>query len=162
MRMVRSPRRWTSSRSRSSAIGASAGSSIVEVLEKFTSPPAVNDGTTLAVRQAEGFVRMCEVALARGTDAAGARPVVSYLTHARTADDATHPMTLGMFSGVIDPRERDRMLCDAVIVPVTTDHRGEILGLGRATPVWNVAQRRAITTRSPHCQWPGCVIPAPW
>ena len=97
-----------------------------------------------------------------GPTRAGARPVVSYLTHARTADDVTHPLTLGLFSGVIDPRERDRILCDAVIVPVTTDHRGEILDVGRATPVWNRAQRRAITTRSPHCQWPGCEIPATW
>ena len=28
--------------------------------------------------------------------------------------------------------------------------------------MWNRAQRRAITTRSPHCQWPGCEIPATW
>ena len=67
-------------------------------------PPPPNDQTTLAQRQAEGFVRMCEVALARGIDADGARPVVSYLTHARTADDVTHPLTLGLFAGVIDPR----------------------------------------------------------
>jgi hypothetical protein len=30
-------------------------------------------------------------------------------------------MTLGLLSGVIDPRERDRILCDAVVVPVTRD-----------------------------------------
>jgi len=133
-----------------------------EAIEKFTRPPTVDDESTLAQRQAEGLVRMCEIALARGTDAHGARPVVSYITHARTADDPTHPLTLGLFSGVIDPRERDRILCDATIVPVTTDHRGEILDVGRATPVWNRAQRRAVTSRSPHCQWPGCEIPAPW
>jgi hypothetical protein len=34
--------------------------------------------------------------------------------------------------------------------------------VGRATPVWNRAQRRAITTRSPHCQWPGCQTIAAW
>jgi hypothetical protein len=139
-----------------------AGQSIREAIEKFTRPPAANDGTTLAVRQAEGFVRLCEIGLARGADAEGSRPVVSYLTHARTAEDATHPLTLGLFSGVIDPRERDRILCDSIIVPVTTDHTGEILNAGRATSVWNRAQRRAVTTRSPHCQWPGCAIPAPW
>ena len=75
-----------------------------------------------------------EVALARGVDATGARPVVSYLTHARTAEDVTHPLTLGLFSGVIDPRERERILCDAVIVPVTTDRWGQILDQGRADP----------------------------
>ena len=74
----------------------------------------------------------------------------------------TEPLTLGLLSGVIDPRERDRILCDSTVVPVTTDHRGEILNVGRATPVWNRAMRRAMTTRSPHCQGPGCSTPAPW
>ena len=71
-------------------------------------------------------------------------------------------MMMGVFSGVIDPRERERILCDAVIVQVTTDRWGEILDQGRATSVWNRATRRALTARSPHCQWPGCETPAPW
>jgi hypothetical protein len=143
-------------------LGKTGGQTVREALEKFTRPPAADDGASLAVRQAEGLVRMCEVALGRGTDAEGARPVVSYLTQARTAHDTTHPLTMGVFAGVIDPRERDRILCDAVIVPVQTDRWGEILDQGRATNVWNRATRRALTTRSPHCQWPGCEIPAPW
>jgi len=77
-------------------------------------------------------------------------------------DDVTEPLMLGTFAGVIDPRDRDRILCDSVIVPVSTDHLGEILDVGRATPVWNRAQRRAITHRSPHCQWPGCQVIAAW
>ena len=118
-----------------------------EALEKFTRPPAANDGTTLAQRQAEGLIRICEVALNRGTDAEGARPVVSYVTHARTADDVTAPLTLGLLSGVIDPRERDRILCDSVIVPVTTDHTGEILNVGRA--VTGVEPGHATSARHP-------------
>ena len=143
-------------------VAKSDGQTIADTLEKYTRPPAANDDTTLAQRQAAALVRLCEVGLARGTDSEGARPVVGYLTHERTADDVTHPLTLGLFSGVIDPRDRDRMLCDATIVPVTTDHAGEILGVGRAPSVWNRAQRRAVTARSPHCQWPGCETPAPW
>jgi hypothetical protein len=133
-----------------------------DALETFTRPPAANDESTLAQRQAEGLLRICAIALQRGTDADGARPVVSYLTHARTAEDVTEPLTLGVFCGVIDPRERDRILCDSIVVPVTTDHAGEVLNVGRATPVWNRAQRRALTSRSPHCEWPGCSTPAPW
>jgi hypothetical protein len=140
----------------------SAGETVREALQKFTRPPTAEDGTTLAERQAEGFVRICEIALQRGPDAEGARPVVSYLTQARTDTDVTAPLTMGLMSGVIDPRERDRILCDATIVPVTTNHHGEILTVGRASPVWNRAQRRAITSRSPHCQWPGCETIAAW
>ena len=105
-------------------VTTSDGQTIADTLEKFTRPPAANDDTTLAQRQAEGLVRICEIALARGTDAPGARPVVSYLTHERTPGDATHPLTLGLFAGVIDPRERDRILCDATIVRVGTDTDG--------------------------------------
>src|SRR6476620_8307372 len=56
-----------------------------EALETFTRPPAADDESTLAHRQAEGLLRICEIALKRGTGADGARPVVSYLTQARTA-----------------------------------------------------------------------------
>jgi len=133
-----------------------------EALATFTRAPAVNDGSTLAQRQAEALVQICEIAIKRGTDASGARPVVSYMTQQRAHDDVTEPLMLGTFAGVIDPRDRDRILCDSVIVPVSTDHLGEILDVGRATPVWNRAQRRAITHRSPHCQWPGCQVIAAW
>jgi hypothetical protein len=135
---------------------------IREALEKFTRPPTADDGTSLAQRQAEGFVRMCEVALGRGIDAEGALPAVSYLTHERTADDATEPLTLGMFSGVIDPRDRDRILCDATITRIETDPNGTPLSVGRATRVWPTAIRKAIIARDRHCQWPGCEIPAHW
>jgi hypothetical protein len=131
-----------------------------DALEAFTRPPAADDGSTLAQRQAEGLIRICEIALRRGTDADGARPVVSYLTQERS--DESRPMMMGVFAGVVDPRERERILCDAVIVPVTTDRWGQILDQGRATSVWNRATRRALTARSPHCQWPGCETPAPW
>src|SRR5207342_3679795 len=80
----------------------SAGQAICDALEKFTRPPAANDGTTLAQRQAEGLVRMCEIAVKRGVDAPGALPVVSYITHARTEQDVNHPVTVGLYSGVID------------------------------------------------------------
>ena len=76
-----------------------------DALEAFTRPPTADDESTLAERQADGLIRICEIALRRGTDADGARPVVSYLTQARTPVES-HPMMMGVFAGVIDPRER--------------------------------------------------------
>ena len=64
--------------------GKGGGQTVRDALEKFTRPPTLNDESTLAHRQAEGLVRICEIALARGTDSDGARPVVSYLTQERT------------------------------------------------------------------------------
>ena len=143
-------------------VAKSSAQTLRDAMEKFTRPPTANDETTLAVRQADGLIRMAEIALARGVDAPGALPIVSYLTEAPTATGPVDPMMLGVFSGVIDPRERERILCDADIIPVTTDRWGQILDQGRSTSVWNRATRRALTARSPHCQWPGCEIPAPW
>jgi hypothetical protein len=142
--------------------GKAAGETVAEAIDAFTRPPTANDGTSLAVRQAEGFVRMCEVALGRGVDAEGTLPAVGYLTHARADQDTTEPLTLGAFVGVIDPRDRDRILCDATITRIETDADGTPLSVGRATRVWPAAIRRAIVARDRHCQWPGCEIPASW
>jgi len=43
-----------------------------EAIEKFTRAPAANDESTLAHRQAEGLIRICEIALVRVLDAEGA------------------------------------------------------------------------------------------
>ena len=68
---------------------------------------------------------MCEIAVKRGVDAPGALPVVSATSPTPgPPDDVTHPVTLGWYSGVIDPHERDRILCDSVIVPVIDEPSG--------------------------------------
>ncbi len=143
-------------------VDASAGQTIREAIEKFTRPPAANDGTSLAVRQAEGLVRMCEVALSRGTHAEGSRRVVSYVTQERTAEDVIEPITLGTWTGVIGPQARDRILCDATISRIVAHADGTTADVGRATNVWPVAIRRLIVTRDRCCQWPGCEMPAEW
>ncbi|MGZ6888248.1 MAG: DUF222 domain-containing protein [Acidimicrobiia bacterium] len=135
---------------------------ITDALHTFTRRPAADDPTTLTQRRAEGFVHLCEIALTRGTDTDTSRPVVSYLTHARAADDTMPPLTLGTSTGVISPGERDRILCDATRSTVTTDPDGQPLTVGRATNVWPVRIRRAIATRDRHCRWPGCEMPDPW
>jgi hypothetical protein len=141
--------------------GGGAAEIIAAALDAFTRPPQPDDPGTAASRRAEAMVRICEVATGRGADAEGARPVVNYLTQAATASDPAAPLTLGVLTGPVDPRERARILCDATISRVVADPAGLPLDVGRATPVWNRAMRRAVAARSPHCQWPGCDVPAP-
>ena len=102
----------------------------------FTRPPSANDDTTLARAASRGVDPDGRDRPATWADANGALPVVSYLTQAAGAM-RWRPMMLGVFSGVIDPRERERILCDADIVPVKTDRWGQILDQGRSTSVWN-------------------------
>ena len=89
-------------------------------------------------------------------------PIVSYVTQARTESDTTEPLTLGTFTGVLAPHERDRILCDATIAQIVASSAGTVADVGRATSVWPVAARRLIVTRDRCCQWPGCEMPAPW
>jgi hypothetical protein len=124
-------------------------------------PPAPEDETTPAMRRADALVRLAEVAMAKGADTAGARPNVSYVIQAPTADLAL-PMSLGTFAGVIGPGERDRILCDATITPIVVGDDGVPLSVGRATNVWPVPISRTIHSLDGGCQWPGCEIPGTW
>lgn len=136
---------------------------ITHALAQFTAKPSPNDGATAGQRRAGAFVRICEIALGRGQDGEPARPAVSYVTHATDREPgATPPLTLGQFTGVIDPRDRERIICDATITEITVDADSTVLDVGRATRVWPVAMRKAIVVRDGTCRWPGCEVPAGW
>lgn len=137
--------------------------SVAAAIDAFAPAPTAEDGTTAAERRAAGLVRVCELAMGRSTDpgAEPARPSVSYLTHERVAG-GPEPMTLGMFTGVIGPAERDRILCDCDRTEIVVDDDGLALDVGRSTRVWPTAIRKAIIARDGHCQWPGCDTPAVW
>ena len=72
------------------------------------------------------------------------------------------PFTLGTFTGIIDPPDRDQILCDCHLTTIITDRYGHPLSVGRESSVWPIAIRRGIIARDRHCQWPGCEMPAPW
>jgi hypothetical protein len=145
----------------SGEFGGTGAETVAQALDVFTRPPTAEDGSTSAMRRAEGLVRMCEVALARGVDADGARPAVSYATHAPTEGDTT-PLTFATFTGVVGPADRELVLCDATITRIETDAEGVPVSVGRASRTWPVAIRKAIVARDRHCRWPGCEVPAPW
>jgi hypothetical protein len=44
--------------------------------------------------------------------------------------------------------------CDAGIIPAVLGGHGEVLGLGRRTPTWSPAQRRALRIEDGGCRWP--------
>jgi hypothetical protein len=49
--------------------------------------------------------------------------------------------------------------CDAGIIPAVLGGASEILDLGRATPTWNRAQRRAAALRDQGCVFTRCQAP---
>ena len=137
-----------------------AAETVRHAIDVFTCPPTDGDSSTPAERRAEALVRICSVALKCGTDAEGAKPSVAYVMHERT--DGKPGLAEGLFGGVLDPCERDRILCDCSISRVVLDAKGEPLDVGRASQTWPTAIRKAIIARDRHCRWPGCERPAPW
>ncbi len=137
-----------------------AAETVAHTISVFTRPPSPTDDSTPAQRRAEALVRICEVALRHGTDAEGARPSVSYVIHART--NGAPGIAEGNFGGVLDPREREWILCDASLSRIVVGPDDLPLSVGRASPTWPAAIRKAIVVRDRHCRWPGCELPAPW
>ena len=138
-----------------------AAETVRHTIDVFTRKPTELDSSTPAERRAEALVRICEVALTYGTDADGAKPSVSYVIRERSVD-GTPGIAEGLFGGVLDPRERDRILCDCSISRVVMNAAGEPLDVGRRSQTWPTAIRRAIVVRDRHCRWPGCEHPPSW
>lgn len=137
-----------------------AAETVAHTLDVFTRPPSEHDSSTPMQRRAEALVRICEIALKFGTDAEGAKPSVAYVI--RQSDTDGPGVAEGLFGAVLNPAERERVLCDCSISRVVLDAKGEPLDVGRSSPTWPVAIRKAITVRDRCCQWPGCEMPARW
>ena len=144
----------------SGELRSDAAETVAQAIARFTPPGAKADDTTPAERRVAALVRICEIAVKHGTDAEGARPLVSFAAHADRAQ--RRGVTTGAFTGVIDPRDRARILCDASLSRVVMSAEGLPLDVGRASPTWPAAIRRAIIARDHRCRWPGCEIPPAW
>ena len=52
-----------------------------------------------------------------------------------------------------------QLACDALVIPAVLGGPSQVLDLGRATRVWNMAQRRGVALRDRGCVAPGCTRP---
>lgn len=62
----------------------------------------------------------------------------------------------------ISAEEARRLACNAGLVPVVLDGKGQPLDVGRASRLYRAPQRRAIRLRDRRCRAEGCAIPAAW
>ncbi len=133
---------------------------ITHAVNTFTPAPVEGDTRSAAERRLDALERICEVALARGTDAEPARPSVTYFTHESVG--GVQPLTIAGFTGVISPADRDRILCDCTLTEIALDELGLPASIGTATGTWTTSTRKAIVARDGHCRFPGCDLPAAW
>ena len=110
-----------------------------------------------SLRRADAFVAVAEHYLA-GATPAGAAPVeVVIHVEAAALADASADVGGTLDDGTALARATtDRLLCDAAVVEVVEDTRGNVLDVGRRRRTIPTALRRALRLRDRGCRFPGC------
>lgn len=112
-------------------------------------------------RCADGLVTIAELAMAAGglPEHGGEKPqvIVTIPWAALRADvESASGGCAGMNPPEISPRTARMVACDAGIIPAVLGSAGEVLDLGRRTPTWGPAQRRALRIEDRGCRFTGC------
>jgi hypothetical protein len=116
----------------------------------------VSAGTsTASLRRADAIVAMAEQYLAGG-GTAGAPPV-EVIVHVDAAVLAEPDAGSTLDDGTtLAPAATERLLCDAAVVEVVEDSRGNVLDVGRHRRTIPTLLRRALRLRDRGCRFPGC------
>ena len=93
--------------------------------------------------------------------AGGHRPHLNVLIR---LDDLQNRARAGCldFGGPVAPESLRMLCCDAAVVPVVMNGKGQPLDVGRATRTIPDGLRRAVAARDRGCSHPGCGRPASW
>ena len=108
-----------------------------------------------SLRRADALVAVTEQYLAGGNTAAA--PPVEVVVHVDAAglDDGAASSTLDDGT-TLGPSTTGRLLCDANVVEVVEDSRGNVLDVGRRRRTIPTLLRRALRLRDRGCRFPGC------
>jgi hypothetical protein len=108
-----------------------------------------------SLRRADALVVVAEQYLA-GSATAGAPPV-EIVVHV-DADTLADPDASGTLDDgtTLGPTATERLLCDATVVEVVEDSRGNVLDVGRRRRTIPTGLRRALRLRDRGCRFPGC------
>ena len=149
----------------SGELSGDAAETVTTALNTFMDKPSETDDRTPAQRRADALVRICQIALHQG--AAGVRAAanvtitVDWATFTRSGSGGLGVMD-GQYTGPIDRRDIDRLLCDSKISRVIMGPDSKPLDVGRSQRAFTDPQRRAIIARDQGCGWIGCEIPGGW
>ena len=113
-------------------------------------------GTSPAsLRRADAIVAVAEQYLAGGNTVAS--PPVEVVVHVDAAGLAQPDTSSTLDDGTaLGPATTDRLLCDAAVVEVVDDSRGNVLDVGRRRRTIPTLLRRALRLRDGGCRFPGC------
>ena len=140
---------------------------IAAVIDAHARPLTRDDDRSAGERQAEALADVCGYVLDHAPssvlpDAGGHRPHVNVLI--RLEDLETGGARAGCldFGGPVAPESLRMLCCDAAVVPIVLNGKGQPLDVGRATRTIPDGLRRAVAARDRGCSHPGCGRPASW
>ena len=108
-----------------------------------------------SLRRADAIVAVAEQYLAGGN--AAASPPIEVVVHVDAAGLAESDTSSTLDDGTaLGPATTDRLLCDAAVVEVVEDSRGNVLDVGRRRRTIPTLLRRALRLRDGGCRFPGC------
>ena len=114
-------------------------------------------------RRADALIEVCRVALSGGglPDNGGDRPQIAVTVSYDVLRNRLGPGHLDTGEPVSAETVR-RLACDARILPMTLDGKGQILDAGRARRLATGSIRLALNVRDRGCVFPGCDRPPRW
>jgi 5-methylcytosine-specific restriction protein A len=139
---------------------------IAAVVDAHAAPLTAEDDRSMAERQAQALADVCGYVLDHAPssvlpDAGGHRPHVNVLIRLEDLENRARAGCLD-FGGPVAPESLRMLCCDAAVVPVVLNGKGQPLDVGRATRTIPDGLRRAVAARDRGCSHPGCGRPASW
>jgi hypothetical protein len=136
---------------------------IATVIDAKARPLTGDDDRPAGQRQAEALADVCGYVLDHGDVSAcgGSRPHVNVLIRLDDLQNRARAACLD-FGGPVAPEALRMLCCDAAVVPVVMNGKGQPLDVGRLTRVVPDGLRRAVAARDGGCAHPGCGRPISW
>ncbi len=134
---------------------------IAAVVDAQARPIDSEDQRTPAQRQAEALADACGYVLDHGDVPAcgGRRPHLNVLVRLEDLENRARAACLD-FGGTLSPGSLRMLCCDAAVVPIVLDGKGQPLDVGRATRAIPDGLRRAVAARDGGCA--RCGRPSSW
>lgn len=142
------------------------GALLTNLLSPLTEPRITDEGPGLrspSERRGDAFAEILTLAAAcRDVPSEAGEPVTLMVSVG--LEDLKNGVGHGLLDGYwnVSVAQIRRMACDAKVIPVVLDSKGETLDIGRATRVVPRRIRRALIRRDKGCSFPQCDKKAKW
>lgn len=134
---------------------------IATAVDAKATPRTAEDQRSVGQRQAEALADICGYVLDHGDvpDCGGQRPHVNVIVTLEELENRARTALLN-FGGALSPEALRMLCCDARVVPIVMNGKGQPLDVGRATRVIPDGLRRAVAARDRGCA--RCGRPPSW